>query len=98
MGLLDDALNPAAQKVRCFSYGIPAAINFAPQRSHIVETEPFKGTFGPKAQRKKPRLDVGSFEELGLAGNASSSVEQLPDDIGLTEGVFFAQHGNPLLN
>ena len=35
------------------------------QRPHIVETEPFKDTFGSKAQRKKPHLDVGSFAELG---------------------------------
>ncbi|KAL7409147.1 NUC091 domain-containing protein [Mrakia frigida] len=35
------------------------------KRPHIVETEPFKDTFGSKAQRKKPTLDVGSFEELG---------------------------------
>jgi len=32
---------------------------------HIVETEPFGNTFGPKAQRKRPRLDIGSIEELG---------------------------------
>jgi len=37
-----------------------------------VETEPFSETFGPKAQRKRPRLDVGSFEELGKAGTAAS--------------------------
>ncbi|KAG1830880.1 NGP1NT-domain-containing protein [Suillus variegatus] len=34
------------------------------KRSHIVETEPFSETFGPKAQRKKARIDVGTFEEL----------------------------------
>ena len=47
------------------------------QRSHIVETEPFGDTFGPKAQRKRPRLDVGTFEELsksGLSDNPSGSV------------------------
>lgn len=35
------------------------------KKVHIVETEPFANTFGPKAQRKRPRLDVGSIEELG---------------------------------
>lgn len=35
------------------------------KRVHIVETEPFSNTFGPKAQRKRPRLEVGSMEELG---------------------------------
>ena len=42
------------------------------QRSHIVETESFKDTFGPKAQRKKPRLDVGTFEELSKQGSAAT--------------------------
>ncbi|KDQ62852.1 hypothetical protein JAAARDRAFT_168132 [Jaapia argillacea MUCL 33604] len=42
------------------------------KRSHIVETEPFSETFGPKAQRKKPRLEVGTFEELGKAGAAAA--------------------------
>ncbi|WVQ83975.1 nucleolar GTP-binding protein 2 [Cryptococcus sp. DSM 104549] len=32
---------------------------------HIVETEPYADTFGPKSQRKRPRLDVGTIEELG---------------------------------
>jgi nuclear GTP-binding protein len=42
-----------------------------------VETEPFEDTFGPKAQRKRPRLDVGTFEELGKATEqrGSESVE-----------------------
>ncbi|KAF8346873.1 NGP1NT-domain-containing protein [Amanita rubescens] len=35
------------------------------KRPHIVEAEPFSETFGPKAQRKRPRIDVNSFEELG---------------------------------
>ena len=42
------------------------------QRSHILETETFKDTFGPKSQRKKPRLDVGTFEELGKASEAAA--------------------------
>ncbi|KAG8868192.1 GTPase required for pre-60S ribosomal subunit nuclear export and maturation [Serendipita sp. 405] len=44
---------------------IDAAANpHVQKRSHIVETEPFADTFGPKAQRKRPRLEVASFEEL----------------------------------
>ncbi|KAF8554340.1 NGP1NT-domain-containing protein [Imleria badia] len=42
------------------------------KRSHIVETEPFSETFGPKAQRKRPRLNVGTFEELGKVGAAAA--------------------------
>ncbi|KAH9016509.1 NUC091 domain-containing protein [Lactarius hengduanensis] len=38
------------------------------KRSHIVETEPFAETFGPKALRKRPRIDAGTFEELGKLG------------------------------
>ncbi|KJA28452.1 hypothetical protein HYPSUDRAFT_33848 [Hypholoma sublateritium FD-334 SS-4] len=38
------------------------------KRPHIVETEPFSDTFGPKAQRKRPRVEVGTFEELGKMG------------------------------
>ena len=41
-----------------------------------METEPFGDTFGPKAQRKKPRLDVGSFEELGKSSAAALDEEE----------------------
>ncbi|KAK0199129.1 NUC091 domain-containing protein [Armillaria mellea] len=41
------------------------------KRPHIVETEPFKDTFGPKAQRKRPRIDAGNFEELSKIGAAA---------------------------
>lgn len=46
----------------------------ARKRSHIVETEPFADTFGPKAQRKRPRIEVGTFEELSKA--ASSALDE----------------------
>lgn len=48
------------------------------QLPHIVETEPFGNTFGPKAQRKRPRLDIGSIEELGettAAADEAAAVE-----------------------
>ncbi|TYJ54397.1 nucleolar GTP-binding protein 2 [Cryptococcus floricola] len=45
----------------------------AAKRPHIVETEPFGNTFGPKAQRKKPRLDIGSFAELGESSAAAEA-------------------------
>ncbi|KAH9926424.1 NUC091 domain-containing protein [Fomitopsis serialis] len=57
MALLDDAQNRMSARYR----------------SHIVETEPFKETFGPKAQRKKPRLDVGTFEELVKQGDVAAN-------------------------
>ncbi|CEP18961.1 hypothetical protein [Parasitella parasitica] len=33
-------------------------------RMHILETDTFGNTFGSKAQRKKPKLNIGSMEEL----------------------------------
>lgn len=33
-------------------------------RMHILDTDPFSNTFGKKAQRKKPKIDIGSMEEL----------------------------------
>ncbi|KAM6498772.1 NGP1NT (NUC091) domain containing protein [Amanita muscaria] len=46
------------------------------KRPHIVEAEPFSETFGPKAQRKKPKIDASSFEELGKLG-ATAAEEAL---------------------
>lgn len=31
---------------------------------HILDTETFETTFGPKAQRKRPNLKVGELKEL----------------------------------
>ncbi|KAF8146442.1 NUC091 domain-containing protein [Mycena galopus ATCC 62051] len=41
------------------------------KRPHIVEVEPFSDTFGPKAQRKRPRIEAGSFDELSKLGAAA---------------------------
>ncbi|KAB5591186.1 hypothetical protein CTheo_5360 [Ceratobasidium theobromae] len=45
------------------------------KRPQIVETEPFADTFGPKAQRKRPRLDasISSFQDLASATTGASS-------------------------
>ncbi|PPQ86956.1 hypothetical protein CVT25_009778 [Psilocybe cyanescens] len=51
------------------------------KRPHIVETEPFSETFGPKAQRKKPRIEAGSFEELGKMGAAAADAAELAASI-----------------
>ncbi|KAK9322770.1 NUC091 domain-containing protein [Lipomyces orientalis] len=37
--------------------------NSAP-KAQIVETEPFSQTFGPKAQRKRPKVAAGSLDDL----------------------------------
>ncbi|CAK9784268.1 NGP1NT-domain-containing protein [Cutaneotrichosporon oleaginosum] len=49
--------------------------NASGKRPHIVDTEPFSNTFGPKAQRKRPRLDTGSFLELGESTAAIDDAE-----------------------
>ncbi|KAJ6541713.1 NUC091 domain-containing protein [Mycena capillaripes] len=41
------------------------------KRPHIVEVEPFGDTFGPKAQRKRPRIEAASFDELSKLGAAA---------------------------
>ncbi|CAL1694840.1 unnamed protein product [Somion occarium] len=57
------------------------------KRSHIVETEPFQDTFGPKAQRKKPRLNVGTFEELSELGAAAAhQAEAAADEVVERDG------------
>ncbi|XP_076827802.1 nucleolar GTP-binding protein 2 [Brachyhypopomus gauderio] len=40
---------------------------------HILDTEAFESTFGPKAQRKRPNLSVGELKEL--AENAEASAQ-----------------------
>ncbi|KAJ3103194.1 GTPase required for pre-60S ribosomal subunit nuclear export and maturation [Phlyctochytrium planicorne] len=39
-------------------------------RMHLLETDPFGNTFGPKAQRKKPKLSFSSAEDLAAAVNS----------------------------
>jgi nuclear GTP-binding protein len=46
------------------------------QTTHIVETEPFANTFGPKAQRKRPRISVGGFAELAESSQAASEAKE----------------------
>lgn len=56
------------------------------KRSHIVETEPFSDTFGPKAQRKKARINVGTFEELSKLGAAAAEdAEQAANALELAQ-------------
>ncbi|KAF8079176.1 NGP1NT-domain-containing protein [Lyophyllum atratum] len=72
------------------------------KRPHIVETEPFSETFGPKAQRKRPRIDAGTFEELGKLGAAgadeadtiSQAIEPLASSI--VEAPTHADYNEPI--
>ncbi|KAI8799747.1 NUC091 domain-containing protein [Cladochytrium replicatum] len=42
-------------------------------RMHILETSPFQSTFGPKSHRKRPKLKVGSLDDL--ASSVDKSLE-----------------------
>lgn len=72
------------------------------KRPHIVETEPFSETFGPKAQRKRPRIEAGTFEELGKLGAAgadeadtvSKAIEPLASSI--VEAPTHADYNEPI--
>lgn len=39
---------------------------------HILDTEDFKTTFGPKAQRKRPNLMVEDVKDLVVKAEASA--------------------------
>jgi nuclear GTP-binding protein len=71
MALLDDAVNPNLRKVCVCKKNVVQKLNKIQQRPHIVEVEPFSDTFGPKAQRKRPRIDAASFDELSKLGAAA---------------------------
>ena len=34
------------------------------KKAHLLQTQPFKETFGQKGQRKRPRLSAESYSEL----------------------------------
>ena len=34
------------------------------KRTHLLQTQPFKDTFGQRAQRKRPRLSVETYGDL----------------------------------
>lgn len=48
----------------CLSY-------FQNSKVHILDTEGFETTFGPKAQRKRPSLTVGDMKDLIEQAEAS---------------------------
>ncbi|KAJ7083415.1 NGP1NT-domain-containing protein [Mycena belliarum] len=59
------------------------------KRPHIVEVEAFGDTFGPKAQRKRLRIDAGFFDELSKLGAAAA--EDAADAQRLASSVVEAQ-------
>ncbi|KAF8640751.1 hypothetical protein AX17_000402 [Amanita inopinata Kibby_2008] len=55
------------------------------KRPHIVEAEPFSETFGPKAQRKRPKIDANSFEELSKIGESAANEAENEVGTGIEE-------------
>lgn len=54
-------------------------------RVHILDTASYETTFGPKAQRKKPRLSAGDLNELVQAADSSQTQhsethKEVPED------------------
>ncbi|GJJ14613.1 hypothetical protein Clacol_008879 [Clathrus columnatus] len=66
------------------------------KRSHIVETEPFSDTFGPKAQRKRPKLAAGSIEELSQTVNDAESLKEPAPTIEEVDEPTHAEYIEPI--
>lgn len=56
----------------------PKGITKHPSKSHI-ESQPFSDTFGPKAQRKRPKISVSNVEEL--VGESKKMEEQYEEQM-----------------
>lgn len=57
---------------------------------HILDTEGFETTFGPKSQRKKPNLMVGDVKDLleqaeasAMSYNADKDTDLVTEDTGV---------------
>ena len=59
-----------------------------------IETEAFGDTFGPKAQRKRPRLAVGTLEDLAAA--SGKDMETFKER--QAEALYLSGAGNPVEN
>lgn len=53
----------------------------------ILETESFQQVFGPKAQRKKPRVATSSLEELAQASETDNKVYEEKQELNATLGL-----------
>jgi nuclear GTP-binding protein len=47
-------------------------------RMHLLDTETFDNTFGPKCQRKRPKLQIGSVEDM--AKSVTESQDSYKED------------------
>jgi nuclear GTP-binding protein len=57
----------------------------------LTTTEPFSDTFGSKAQRKRPRLDVGSFSELANKVTAHQASKQAAASVAAADALLEAE-------
>lgn len=56
------------------------------RRSHLLDTEPFANTFGPKTKRKRPKLEANGLEDLlKKADSLQDAFEQRKADKPTTE-------------
>ncbi|KZT55572.1 NGP1NT-domain-containing protein [Calocera cornea HHB12733] len=62
-------------------------------RPKIVEVEPFSDTFGPKAQRKRANLEVGTFAELAAAASGTGAEPNEGEGEASAEGAGAAAEG-----
>lgn len=60
-------------------------------RARILETESFDQTFGPKAQRKKPRVAASSLEELVQATEEENKTYEEKEELKATLGLMGKQ-------
>lgn len=58
----------------------------------LTSTEPFSDTFGSKAQRKRPRLDVGSFAELAGKVTAHQASKKAAATLAAADALLEAEH------
>ncbi|AAS50891.1 ABR120Cp [Eremothecium gossypii ATCC 10895] len=56
----------------------------------IIDTEPYGATFGPKAQRKKPRVAAASLEDLAKATDSDSQKYEEKKELDSTLGLMAA--------
>lgn len=71
----------------------PTFFSFQNSKVHILDTETFETTFGPKSQRKRPNLSVSDVQSLvENAAAETSSYDQDKDRDLVTEdtGVRYA--------
>ena len=87
MALLDASSNPNLRKVRGWSHNSTSRLTLNVVSERIWSKQNHSNTFGPRAWRKRSRLNVRDFEELSTVGPASQE-EGIPEDEASTSGEY----------